>query len=67
MSADRNSKASPPNKESPYLAFKDDRYRLLALVVRNLTTLGVVAMMVFGPMASDIRALVVPRVREPRT
>jgi len=53
MNANRPSKTSAPNRESPYLAFKDDRYRLLALVAREIKTLGITAMLVFGPVATS--------------
>lgn len=52
MTIQRHSRTPPPNKQSPYLAFKDDRYRLIALVARDIKNMGIAAMVVFGPIAT---------------
>jgi hypothetical protein len=53
MPTNHDPKGLAPNKESPYCAFKDDRYRLLAIIARHVTSLGICAMVVFGPVATS--------------
>lgn len=53
----REDESAKLNKESPYCAFKNDRYRLYALISRHIMTVGVITVLAFGPSTLKLSQL----------